>query len=74
MATWGSSPRRGVHALLWDEDELVGYGSVVMRRLLHDGQALRNGYVEAVAVRLDRRRRGHGDVVMEALECVIRRE
>ena len=43
-----------------------------MRRLLHDGQALR--YVEAVAVRLDRRRRGHGDVVMEALECVIRRE
>ena len=45
-----------------------------MRRLLHDGQALRNGYVEAVAVRLDRRRRGHGDVVMEALECVIRRE
>ena len=72
MATWGSSPRRGVLALLWDEDELVGYGSVVMRRLLHDGQALR--YVEAVAVRLDRRRRGHGDVVMEALECVIRRE
>lgn len=63
----------GVHALLWQGPELIGHGSVVMRRLLHDGPALRTGYVEAVAVRADRRRRGHGDVVMEALERVIRR-
>lgn len=63
----------GVHALLWDEEELVGHWLVVMRRLLHDGQALRTGYVGAVAVHPDRRRRGHGDVVMEALERVIRR-
>ena len=63
----------GVHALVWEGTELIGHGSVVMRRLLHDGRALRTGYVEAVAVRADRRRRGHGDVVMEPLERVIRR-
>jgi aminoglycoside 2'-N-acetyltransferase I len=62
----------GVHALLWEGGELIGHGSVVMRRLLHDGQALRTGYVEAVAVRADRRRGGHGGTVMEALERVIR--
>lgn len=44
----------GVHALLWEGAELIGCGSVVMRRLLHDGQALRPGYVEAVAGRADR--------------------
>jgi aminoglycoside 2'-N-acetyltransferase I len=38
-----------------DGDELVGHGAVVMRRLLHDAQALRTGYVEGVAVRADRR-------------------
>jgi aminoglycoside 2'-N-acetyltransferase I len=62
----------GVHALLWEGEELVAHGSVVMRRLLHQGRALRTGYVEAVAVRADRRRRGHGHTVMEALERVIR--
>ena len=62
----------GVHALAWDGMELIGHGSVVMRRLLHDGRALRTGYVEAVAVRADRRRQGHGGAVMDALEEVIR--
>jgi aminoglycoside 2'-N-acetyltransferase I len=62
----------GVHALLWEGQELIGHGSVVMRRLLHDGRALRTGYVEAVAVRADRRRRGHGDLLMGTLERVIR--
>jgi aminoglycoside 2'-N-acetyltransferase I len=61
----------GVHAMLWDGDELVAHGSVVMRRLLHEGRALRTGYVEAVAVRADRRRRGHGHSVMAALERII---
>lgn len=42
-----------------------------MRRLLLDGRALRTGYVEAVAVRADRRRRGDGHAVMAALERVI---
>jgi aminoglycoside 2'-N-acetyltransferase I len=49
----------GVHALLLEDGELVGHGSVVQRRL-HGGRALRTGYVEGVAVRADRRRRGHG--------------
>ena len=62
----------GMHALVWEGRELIGHGSVVMRRLLHGGRALRTGYVEAVAVRADRRRRGHGAALMAALEPVIR--
>ncbi|MFD0202502.1 MULTISPECIES: GNAT family N-acetyltransferase [Saccharothrix] len=62
----------GVHALIWDGDELIGHGSVVQRRLLHDGRALRAGYVEGVAVRSDRRRQGVGGAVMAALEDVVR--
>jgi aminoglycoside 2'-N-acetyltransferase I len=52
--------------------ELIAHGSVVQRRMLCDGRALRTGYVEGVAVRADRRRRGHGDAVMAELERVIR--
>jgi aminoglycoside 2'-N-acetyltransferase I len=62
----------GVHALVWEDDELIGHASVVQRRLLHGGRALRTGYVEGVAVRADRRRRGHGAAMMDALERVIR--
>jgi aminoglycoside 2'-N-acetyltransferase I len=61
----------GVHALVVEEGELVGHGSVVQRRLLHAGRALRTGYIEGVAVREDRRRRGHGAAVMSALERVL---
>lgn len=62
----------GIHALVWEGPELIGHGSVVLRRLLHNGRALRTGYVEGVAVRADRRRRGHGAALMAALEQVIR--
>ncbi|WSA47707.1 GNAT family N-acetyltransferase [Streptomyces sp. NBC_01803] len=62
----------GMHALLWEGAELIGHASVVQRRLLHAGRALRAGYVEGVAVREDRRRRGHGASLMSALEKVIR--
>lgn len=62
----------GMHALVWEARELVAHGSVVMRRLLHGGRALRTGYVEGVAVRPDRRHRGHGAAVMGTLERVIR--
>jgi aminoglycoside 2'-N-acetyltransferase I len=61
----------GMHALIWEGDELVGHASVVMRRLLHDGRALRCGYVEAVAVRADHQRRGHGAALMDVIERVI---
>lgn len=61
----------GVYALVREGDRLVAHGSVVQRRLLHNGRALRTGYVEAVAVRTDRRRRGYGAALMDALERVI---
>jgi aminoglycoside 2'-N-acetyltransferase I len=62
----------GVHALVWEDGELIGHASVIQRRLLHGGRALRAGYVEGVAVRADRRRRGHGAALMKALEPVVR--
>jgi aminoglycoside 2'-N-acetyltransferase I len=62
----------GVHALVLDDGELIGHGSVVQRRLLHAGRALRTGYIEGVAVRADRRRQGHGALLMAALERVVR--
>lgn len=62
----------GVHALAWDGEELVGHASVVQRRLLHGGRALRAGYVEGVGVRADRRRRGVGGALMDTLERVVR--
>ena len=62
----------GMHALVLEDQELTGHASVVQRRLLHGGEALRTGYIEGVAVRADRRRRGHGDAMMAALERVVR--
>lgn len=61
----------GVHAVVLEDGVLVGHGSVVQRRLLHGGRAWRTGYVEAVAVRADRQRRGHGGRLMRELERVI---
>ena len=62
----------GVHALVWERDELIGHASVVQRRILHGGRALRAGYVEGVGVRADSHRRGHGRSLLEALARVIR--
>lgn len=62
----------GVHVLLREGGELIGHGSIVQRRLAHDGRALRTGYVEAVAVRADRRRRGHAGTIMAELERIAR--
>ncbi|MFG2229097.1 GNAT family N-acetyltransferase [Streptomyces sp. NPDC048723] len=62
----------GMHALVRDAGgDLVAHGSVVMRRVVHQGRALRTGYVEAVAVRADARRRGFGGQVMARLEQVV---
>ncbi|MFG2649520.1 GNAT family N-acetyltransferase [Streptomyces sp. NPDC048436] len=64
----------GVHALVHDASGvLLAHGSVVQRRILHNGLSLRIGYVEAVAVRPDRQRQGLGGQVMGALERVIDR-
>ncbi|HYY73356.1 MAG TPA: GNAT family N-acetyltransferase [Solirubrobacterales bacterium] len=62
----------GVHALAWEGAELIGHASVIQRRLLHGGRALRTGYIEGVCVRANRRGRGHGAALMEALERVVR--
>ena len=63
---WG-----GMHAMVWEDDQLVAHGCVVMRRLLQGDAVLRTGYVEGVAVRADRRRRGLGNAVMARLETVV---
>lgn len=63
----------GMHALVRDGDGIIGHGSVIQRRLLHGGRAWRVGYVEAIAVRSDRRRQGIGGLVMTALEDIINR-
>lgn len=62
----------GIHALAWEGADLVGHASLVQRRVLHAGRALRTGYVEGVAVRADRRRRGIGAAMMAELERVVR--
>ena len=61
----------GLHALAWDDGDLVGHGAVVQRRLLHGGRALRTGYVEAVAVAPAHRRSGIASAVMARLEDVV---
>ncbi|MEV0777066.1 GNAT family N-acetyltransferase [Streptomyces sp. NPDC050433] len=64
----------GVHVLVRDgAGALVAHGSVIQRRLTHAGLSYRVGYVEAVAVRADRRRDGLGGRVLEVLERVIGR-
>lgn len=62
----------GMHTLLFEDSELIGHASVVQRRLLYNGKALRTGYVEGVAVRSDCRRRGYGGDMMVVLERIIR--
>lgn len=62
----------GMHVLVREDEQLVGHGAVVQRRVLHRGRALRCGYVEAIGVRADRRRRGFGAVIMSAVNELVR--
>ena len=62
----------GMHALVVHRGTLIAHGAVVQRRLLHQGTALRCGYVEGVAVREDWRGQGLGHAVMDAVEQVVR--
>ena len=62
----------GTHVLLSLDGALIGHASVVQRRMLHGGRALRTGYIEGVAVRADYRRLGHGDTMMSVLEPIGR--
>lgn len=62
----------GVHVMVWAGGELVGHASVVQRRLLHDGQVLRAGYVEGVGVHPEFRRRGLFSQLMDEIERLAR--
>jgi aminoglycoside 2'-N-acetyltransferase I len=62
----------GMHALICVRGALVAHGAVVQRRMIHQGAALRCGYLEAVAVREDWRGQGLAMAVMDALEQVLR--
>jgi aminoglycoside 2'-N-acetyltransferase I len=62
----------GLHVVLRESDEIIGHASVVQRRIVLDDVGIRTGYVEAVAVRGDRRGRGLGNEVMSAVEEVVR--
>lgn len=62
----------GMHALICHHGNLIAHGAVVQRRLIHDGTALRCGYLEAVAVREDWRGQGLAMAVLDALEQVVR--
>ncbi|MFF1648965.1 GNAT family N-acetyltransferase [Streptomyces sp. NPDC058240] len=61
----------GIHACVRDSSGLLAHGSVIQRRVIHLGRSYRIGYVEAVAVRADRRREGLGGRIMTALEEVV---
>ncbi|ORB90530.1 GNAT family N-acetyltransferase [Mycobacterium persicum] len=62
----------GMHALIWHHGAIIAHAAVVQRRLIHQGNALRCGYVEGVAVREDWRGRGLVTALLDAGEQVIR--
>ena len=62
----------GLHLVLREGGELVGHAAVVQRRIVLDDVGIRTGYVEAVAVRGDRRGRGLGNELMSSVEDVVR--
>lgn len=62
----------GMHALIAHRGTLIAHAAVVQRRLLYQGEALRCGYVEGVAVHRDWREQGLGRAVLDAAEQVIR--
>ena len=62
----------GIHALARGESGvLLAHGSVVPRRMFHQGRSIRAGYVEAVAVATKSRRQGLGSAIMDSIEHVI---
>lgn len=62
----------GMHALIWHHGAIIAHASVVQRRLLYQGRALRCGYVEGVAVREDWRGQGLVHALLDGVEQVMR--
>lgn len=74
-AAWANGPEEftdedwdhavgGLHFILEDQGSIAGHAAVVERTLHTSGHALSTGYVEAVATRPTRQRRGHGSALM----------
>jgi aminoglycoside 2'-N-acetyltransferase I len=61
----------GMHAIAGHGATVIGHASVIQRRLVHRGVALRTGYVEGVGVHPDWQRHGVGTQLMNALERII---
>jgi aminoglycoside 2'-N-acetyltransferase I len=61
----------GMHAIAWRGLSVIGHASVIQRRLLHGGHALRTGYVEGVGVHPVWQRHTIGSQMMAALEQII---
>jgi aminoglycoside 2'-N-acetyltransferase I len=64
----------GRRALIRDGRGIVSHAAIVPRNIVCDGRPLYAGYVEAVATRLDQRRRGHAHKVLGKLGEVIARD
>jgi aminoglycoside 2'-N-acetyltransferase I len=64
----------GVHFWIEEDGEPVSHASVVERRLEIAGQQFRTGYLEAVATRRDRQRRGLGSRVVHAATAHVAEE
>jgi aminoglycoside 2'-N-acetyltransferase I len=62
----------GMHALIWHHGAIIAHASVVQRRLIYRGSALRCGYVEGVAVREDCRGQGLVHALLDGVEQVMR--
>lgn len=62
----------GVHFVLELNGEIIAHASVVERELHVDRQALRTGYVEAVATAPDHQGAGFGSLVMADVTSYIR--
>jgi aminoglycoside 2'-N-acetyltransferase I len=62
----------GVHTLIAQDDHVIAHAAVVRRQFVHDGRAVRVGYVEGVAVDRHRRGCGYAAAVLNEAERVIR--
>lgn len=61
----------GMHAIVSHGAAVIGHASVIQRRLVHGGAALRTGYLEGVGVHPEWQRQGIGGQMMGALERII---
>jgi aminoglycoside 2'-N-acetyltransferase I len=62
----------GLHVLAVEEREVVAHAAVVGRTLIAASRPLQTGYVEGVATRPDRRRRGAATLVMREAGRIIK--